>query len=394
MKLDRMVSRRGRSRSKLLRRLPAEFGILSAVALLLASCGSSTSSPASSSSSLFGSVVATAPTGASIAGPWVAWDKASCSYKEMSQHPSSYPFVLKKANHPLTIAYAEYSSSQAATFIVANNTSLGDNASKAGITIKTYNNDYPSQTAPITAAQDMIAIHPDIVLNANAVDALYPAIFSRLKAACIPTYVMYLTEKGYPMFGTNWETAGTSAGQYAASQIQKKGWNPSDVSIYICADKAVGQSVEAAEGSFQAAIQKGVSAIPSGNYYKVECGPTQDSAGAPTSAWLNSHPNTKYLVTFGLNDEITAGASNALARGGRKINDDTLVIGTGVDGFGVQEIYGGHETASVTFFPERYGNYIVPELESILAGDPIPSAAGPPAIALDASNIGQYYPKP
>jgi ribose transport system substrate-binding protein len=298
---------------------------------------------------------------------------------------------LRKAIASVKFANIEYSADQAASFIVANNQSISKNATTAKIGINLYNNNYPSTTDPITAANDAVGANVNAVIEGNAVAALYPKIESIFKAACIPLLPMYLTLKGYPTFGTSWPVAGQVGGQYAATLAHKHGWSAKSTTVFICLDQAVGSSVEAADYSFAAAMKKFDPKVPAKNYYMIECGPTESSAGAPVSAWINSHPGVQNLVVFALNDEIALGASNALSRAGRSVNKNTLMFGTGLDKLGVQEIYAGHETGSVTFFPERYGNYIIPEIEAALSGEAIPSMAGPPAIGVSKANISKYY---
>ena len=41
-----------------------------------------------------------------------------------------------------------------------------------------------------------------------------------------------------------------------------------------------------------------------------------------------------------------------------------------------QQIKAGIEKASVAYFPERYGEWLVPILEDVMAGNPVPSFTG------------------
>ncbi len=341
--------------------------------------------------SAFGKVISVATGGETLPGPWLVWSNKSCSYHAVAKHPSSFVFKLRKAVQPVRIGYAQYGITAGGSFIVSNNQNIAANVKKAGLIMRVFNNNYPSQTDPITAAEDTISEGSDLSLNANAQQALYPAIFSRMKKACIPTLVMYLSEAGYPWFGTSWPNSGISAGQYVASKI--KSWSPKSVTILICADKAVGPSVEIADTTFERTLKKERPNIPAGNWYSIECGPTGQGETAPVSAWLVSHPSINNLIVFSLDDEHAQGAYVALSRAGRKISVNTLNIGIGLDQLGVANIYSGKETMSISFFPELYGNYIVPLLEAIYAGTPIPSASGTQTTAIDRSNIAKYYLK-
>jgi ribose transport system substrate-binding protein len=65
---------------------------------------------------------------------------------------------------------------------------------------------------------------------------------------------------------------------------------------------------------------------------------------------------------------------------------------TGADGLGVKQIKSGIEMASVAYFPERYGEWLVPILEDILAGNPVPSFTGSGLVIIDKQNVQKYYP--
>jgi len=48
---------------------------------------------------------------------------------------------------------------------------------------------------------------------------------------------------------------------------------------------------------------------------------------------------------------------------------------------------------SVAFFGEKFGQWIVPMVEDILAGNPVPSFVGTELVPLTTENIDEYYPK-
>ena len=75
-----------------------------------------------------------------------------------------------------------------------------------------------------------------------------------------------------------------------------------------------------------------------------------------------------------IDDERMQGITNAVRRANRKA--DVLTIATGADGLGIKQIKAGIEMASVAYFPERYGEWLIPIMEDILAGNPVPIVHG------------------
>jgi ribose transport system substrate-binding protein len=49
--------------------------------------------------------------------------------------------------------------------------------------------------------------------------------------------------------------------------------------------------------------------------------------------------------------------------------------------------------ASIAFFPERYGEWLIPIMQDILAGNPVPSFTGSGLVAITQDNIDKYYPE-
>ena len=132
-------------------------------------------------------------------------------------------------------------------------------------------------------------------------------------------------------------------------------------------------------------------AIPSGNVYKIICKYSQtQSAQVDVTAWFTGHPNFKHVMINTIDDERMQGAINALKQNGRF--GDALTVSTGADGLGQKLIKAGLEGASIGYFPERYGEWLLPILEDVMAGNPVPSFTGSNLIVITKANIGKFYP--
>jgi len=158
-----------------------------------------------------------------------------------------------------------------------------------------------------------------------------------------------------------------------------------------CTDPDVGASVNIMFETAPKALVANGFAIPSKNVFKIICkySATQ-SAQVNVKAWFTGHPNFKHVMVNTIDDARMQGAIHALTQVGRF--DDALTIASGADGLGQQQIKAGLEGASIAYFPERYGEWLVPILEDVMAGNPVPSFTGSKLVVITKANINKYYP--
>jgi ribose transport system substrate-binding protein len=70
-----------------------------------------------------------------------------------------------------------------------------------------------------------------------------------------------------------------------------------------------------------------------------------------------------------------------------------VIASHGGDSSAVAEIKaGGPFKMSVAYFPDRYGQSLLPIIEGILAGEQVASIHGTPHVYLDITNVNEHYP--
>lgn len=336
-----------------------------------------------------GKVVHTIPVGSSV-GPWLVWNKSTCSYQVASTHPQAYKANVRKVvGGPTKIGYMDYGDTD--PFGVANSKSIKKMAALAGFQLDVYNLKYPSETEPLTQAHNAVTKQDAGVIQAQQIDTLANAFFKILhKSGCIPSVQMYLQFKNVPSMGAVWADTGTTMGKWLAQQAKQKGWKPQDTALVSCTDPTVGASVNIMFDTAQRALLGSGYALPKSNIFRLVCKySSTESAQVRLTDWLTSHPSFKHLLINTIDDERTQGEINALKQANRL--NDALTIASGADQLGQKQIKSGQESASVAFFPERYGEWLVPILEDVMAGNPVPSFVGSKLITITKANIGQYY---
>jgi len=336
-----------------------------------------------------GSVVHSIPVGSSI-GPWLVWNKSTCSYQTAPTHPKAYKADIRKVlGGPTKIGYMHYGDTD--PFGVANSKSMKAMAAKAGFQLDVYNLRYPSTTEPLTQARAAVLKKDGGVIQAQQVDTLSDAFLKILqKQGCIPSVQMYLKVANVPSFGAVWPDSGTTQGIWLAGQAKAKKWAPADTALVECTDPDVGSSVNVMFDTAPKALAANGFALPKGNIFKIICKYSQtQSAQVNVTAWFTGHPNFKHIMINTIDDERMQGVINALKQVRRW--NDALTISTGADGLGQKQIKAGLQGASVAYFPERYGEWLVPILQDVMAGNPVPSFTGSKLITITKANIGQYY---
>jgi ribose transport system substrate-binding protein len=336
-----------------------------------------------------GKAVHSIPVGSAV-GPWLVWNSKSCDYEVAKTHPAAYKAVVRKVTGgPTKIGYMHYGDTD--PFGVANSKSVKAMARLAGFQLDVYNLKYPSETEPLNQARTAVLRKDGGLVEAQQLDALMPSFLKIVQGqGCIPPVQMYLGVKNVPSFGAVWEATGTVQGRWLAQQAKAKGWKPADTALVSCTDPDVGASVNAMFDTAQTAL---LSAYPlsKSNIFRLVCKYSQtQSAQVSLSAWLTSHPSFEHLLINSIDDERAQGEISALKQAGRL--GDALTIASGADGLGQKQIKAGTESASVAFFPERYGEWLVPLLEDVMAGNPVPSFTGSQLVTITKANISKYYP--
>ena len=336
-----------------------------------------------------GKVVHTIPVGAAV-GPWLVWDKSTCSYRQTTNHPKTYRAAVRKVvGGPTTVGYLHYGDTD--PFGVANSKSINAMAKLAGMKINRYNLKYPSETEPLVQARNAITKKEPAVLEGQQIDTLSNAFLKILqKDGCIPPVQLYLPVKNVPSFGAVWADAGTTQGTWLAQQAKKRGWTPSDTALVSCTDPTVGSAVNIMFDTAQKALLANGFKLAKSNIFRLVCKySATESAQVRITDWLTAHPNFKHLLINTIDDERAQGEINALKQAGRL--GDALTIANGVDQLGQQQIRAGLESASVAFFPEKYGEWLIPILQDVMAGNPVPSFTGSNLVVITKANINRYY---
>lgn len=321
--------------------------------------------------------------------PYLVWNKDTCAYEEVPAPSTPYKTETRKVEGDLQIGYMHYGDTD--PFGVANSKSMKDVAAQAGIELNTYNLKYPSQTEALAQAKAAVLRHDQGVIQAQQIPAVNEAFLKILQTdACIPTVQMYLVTPNVPSMGADWSAVGTAEGDWLAEYAKENGLEPESTALVSCTNPDLGESVNVIFDTAPTSLADNGFELPKDNIFKLVCKDPQRSQVALTD-WFTSHPDFEHVMLNTIDDERMQGMINAVEKTGN--TDKAITIANGADELGISQIRSGKQMASIAFFPERYGEWLIPIMEDILAGNPVPSFTGSGLVAITKDNIDEYYPE-
>ena len=280
------------------------------------------------------------------------------------------------------------------------NPSMRNAAEAAGVELLVFNNAYPSTTQPLENADACVTREPDLVVSFNVFAELTEAIMSKYNAENIPVIAVDVTHAGSLFWGADNCTTGRLAAQFAADWATEHMWPEEEMVVFTGLDPSVGGAPACRNTAFTDFFKETMPGIPDENYFDVdmrtaELGPNAGALAATTD-WLTANPDAKYIVATSINDDRAFGIASAMAQADRgDPTVDGVVIGKNADAIALDAIREGNSplVGTVSFFPERYGNFIIPLALDILAGNAVPSIVRVPHEVISIDNIDAYYPE-
>ena len=280
------------------------------------------------------------------------------------------------------------------------NPSMRNAAEAAGVELLVFNNAYPSTTQPLANADACVTREPDLVVSFNVFAELTEAIMSKYNEVKIPVIAVDVTHPGSVFWGADNCMTGRLAAQFAADWAVEQMWPEEEMVVLTGLDPAVGGAPACRNTAFTDYFKENMPAIPDENYFDVdmrtaELGPNAGALAATTD-WLTANPNAKYIVATSINDDRAFGIASAMSQADRgDPTVDGVVIGKNADAIALDAIREGNSplVGTVSFFPERYGDFMIPLALDVIAGNAVPSIVRVPHEVISIDNIDTYYPE-
>ena len=243
-------------------------------------------------------------------------------------------------------------------------------------------------------AEIMKAKGPDIFIEYQADIKVNSMIAVQFAEANIPTIAVDTPLPGAPFMGCNDWQAAVLGGEYMAHLIEAAwgGWDAVD-NVILLQNPIGGEMTMLRSEGFATALAQKFGQEVEEKIVRVDGGVGgSEQAKLVMDDILARYPKSKKFAITSLNEETMSGVIVSLQNAERWNRDDIIIITLGVDNLGKLQIRKGLSNAGVTFFPEKYGEYLIPAACAILQGAPVPSHMYVEHLIITKENIDTFYP--
>ena len=290
----------------------------------------------------------------------------------------------------VTIGYAGLSSQF--PFVADVNRGLTDAAKRAGAKLIILDNKYDPQVA-LTNADTLIHRHANVIIEFQTDQSIAPALCQKFAAAGLGHKVIAIDIPHPPcavFFGANNRRAGAIAGRQLAL-LAKKQWGKVDKLVLLALPQS-GKLVVSRTDGYIDGVKSVFPSFSDKNVVKVDGkGNIEDSLKVMQDV-LARIPRSAKVLVGAVNDPSTLGAERAIQAAGRDKN--FMIGGQNATIEARAEICNNSPlfVGSVAYFPEHYGDRLVPLAIKLAHGQKVPAFNYINHIWINNKNLRKFYP--
>ncbi len=264
------------------------------------------------------------------------------------------------------------------------------NAKAAGIEVVVADNRLDGATA-LNNAESFLQRGVDAVIEFQT-DANFGAtIMNKMKEADTRVTAIDIPMPGATFFGANNPRSGFMGGSYLAQAAAKKfGAEKVRHGYLVVGELPQSGAIPAMRtGGQVAGFLASAEGFQADHVIKIDTKNTLEESFTQMTNVLPRIPAGAPIMVTAINDQATIGMVRATKQAGREA--DVVAVGMGADE-GAALVSEPALAASVGYFPERYGNYLVPLALMQLAGRATPSTVLVNHVMVTKDNICKFYP--
>ena len=263
------------------------------------------------------------------------------------------------------------------------------NAEAAGIEVLVTDNLLDGATA-MANADSYITRNVDYVIEFQTDAAFGEMIMNKMNMNGIGVTAIDIPMPGAGFFGANNPKSGYIGGLHLASAAKTK-WGPDvgkDAYLVIGALPQSGAVVAMRSGGQEAGARAVLPEITDDRVIVYDAKQTLELSFQEMNNVIGRIPEGAPILITAINDQTATGALRAVQGANR--GGDSIVVGMGADELDTM-MNEPEFIASVGYFPERYGNYLIPMALSNLANNPVDEVVLMNHVMVSPSNICDYY---
>ena len=303
-----------------------------------------------------------------------------------------------------TIGYAGLNESQEHLIPVGDNIEkvAAEKSEELGINIKVIRVDNASDgTKAIENVDNLLLQGIDVLVEFNIDEAVNQTIWEKCQDAGVPVMAVDIPVGEAPFMGANNALAGQKCGE-ALADLVNENWDGQIDAVFFEHTPEAGEVVQVRMDSILDGIaEKTDYTVDDLKEMTTTVSMKDDAVLAQQlcADFLTSHPDAHHIVIGSVNDIGAQGALAAIEAAGR--GDDCFIVNHGVSVSTRENIYNQVNSGEpncwrggVSYFLERYGEYIVPGCIELVQGKtPDPDSLLMDHIFIDANNIEEWYPQ-
>jgi ribose transport system substrate-binding protein len=250
-------------------------------------------------------------------------------------------------------------------------------------------------TIGLKNADIMLAKNPNVLINFQFDSKVNSIISVKFTAANIPIIAVDVPTPNAPFMGVNNFKVSYMAGEAAVAEVEKTGGIDKLDAIVLVQFPAGGEVLMLrSEGFYQAFVDKYGAEKVDPKTIRTDGGAGEaEQANKAMTDVLSKIPKAKTIAMTSINEETMSGCLAAIQTAGRWDPASWFIITMGCDDVGKQQIRDGLIDGAVAFFPEKYGEYLVPASVALMNGQVVPPFLYVENVIITKDNIDQYYPK-
>lgn len=266
---------------------------------------------------------------------------------------------------------------------------IQENADAAGVDLNIADNRLDGPTA-LANAQSFVQRSVDYVIEFQTDVNFGPQVMNVFNEDGVKVVAIDIPMPDATFFGANNPRSGFMGGSYLGqAAIAKFGADKVKTGYFVVGELPQSGAIPAMRTEGQVAgFQSAVADFPADHVIRFDSKNTLQESFTQMSNVLGRIPEGVPIMVTGINDQVALGALRAVKQAGREA--DLIVVGNGGDE--TQALVDEPELVAATgYFPERYGNFLIPIALSTLAGKELPPAVLMSHVMLTKSNVCNYY---
>ena len=262
-------------------------------------------------------------------------------------------------------------------------------ACEEGIELFLLNNRYSAKTA-VRNADLFIREHVNLVIEFQTDDHSASIISSKLQEAHIPLIAIEIPHPGATYYGANNYQAGLLGGRYLAKWAIQN-WAGEVDELLLLELSMAGPLPRSRLTGTAAGLREALPYLKDSQIVSVNGNGQFEQSMEVVRKYLRKRSCRRVLVA-GVNDPSAIGALRAFEEAGRA--DDCAVMGQNASAEARSEMRQPRSRliGSVGYFPERYGDALIPLALDIVQGKPTPPAVFVHHRLVTRENVDRFYP--